>query len=71
MITDNQRRYIFDLVTKNKEFETFLECELWDADYPDVIRFLRSKFPGMTFPDDINDLTVNEASFLISYLKNV
>ena len=71
MISDAQRRYLFDLVGMDKEFQEFMGANLWEADYPDVIRFFRAKYPSMTIPDDINDLESHEASFLISSLKNL
>lgn len=71
MIYDAQRRYLFDLVGMDKEFQEFMGENLWEADYPDVMKFLQGKFPYLKLPDDINDLESHEASFLISSLKNL
>lgn len=70
-ISDKQRRYLLDLTLANKQFEIFVGGNLWEADYPDMMAFLQDKLPDSEIPNDVNDLSSQKASTLISYMKNL
>lgn len=71
VISQKQRIYILALVCENKEFIASMGGDTWEADYPDVMKFLQGKFPYLKLPDDINEMSMDSARVLISRIKNL
>lgn len=70
-ISPKQRSYILGLVCENKEFITSMGGNTWEADYPEVMKFLQGKLPYLKLPDDINEMSMDSARILISRIKNL